>query len=97
MNDPALSALLERLETLLTGAGEARWADRVGAWAIEFSRLEPGSPEFQQQVRQVLGVFAGMGSFQDVVLQDRSGVRPENAEFSAARGELFEALRQRIR
>lgn len=51
----------------------------------------------QGLVREILGLFGGMGSFQDMVLQDASGVLPQQDEFDRLRTELFQQARRELR
>jgi hypothetical protein len=61
-------------------------------------RLAQGSAEARSAAaRSVLRLYAGMGSFGDLVLQGPSGVRPEQAEFDRMRHRLFEAARDALR
>lgn len=96
------AAVTEQLETLLTRttvlvleAGEDRWAHALTALAAQ-ARRAGGDAEAQRVVRSVLGLYAGAGSFSDLVLQNRDGVRPEQAELDPLRQRLFEAVRQRL-
>ena len=87
-----LAVELQRTADLLRGAGEPRWADglaRLGA------RCRTDRP--RDVVGDVLGLYAGMGSFSDLVLQDEAGVRPEQQELDRRRDAVFELARRALR
>lgn len=88
-----LEVLLTRLSVLLEEADEQRWRRSLSALAGD-ARQADDDVEAQRVVRSVLGPYGGMGSFSDVVLQDPSGVRPEQAEFHRLRLRLFEEARR---
>lgn len=87
--------VLERLATLLGHAGEGRWERSLQSLAAQWTAA--ANPEQRQQViRAVLGMYGGMGSFSDVVLQDAGGVRPEMAEFHSLRSRLWEIAQDHL-
>src|SRR5512133_2364412 len=90
--DP-LSALLVRLARLLDRAQEQRWAQSM--WQLaDAAAAASGTQERQEVVRRVLALYGGMGSFNDVVLQDERGVMPEQVELDELRSRLFETARE---
>ncbi|WP_376771292.1 DUF6966 domain-containing protein [Rhizomonospora bruguierae] len=59
-----------------------------------------GEDEERQRsvIREILTLYqGGMGSFQDYVLQDSSGVRPEHQRFDDLRRRLFVAAVEKLR
>ena len=88
----SLAVELERTADLLRTAGEPRWADGVARLAAR-CRTDPP----REVVGVVLGLHAGMGSFSDLVLQDESGVRPEQQELDRRRDAVFELARAALR
>lgn len=89
--DP-LRDLLSRLAQLLAGADEPRWSQSMSRLA-ERAAATPGSAERREVIREVLSLYGGMGSFNDVVLQDARGVLPEQPELDQLRSRLFETAR----
>jgi hypothetical protein len=84
-----LAAILTAVIRLLAQGGEAAWATRLQG--ILDRLLEGGSATSQQAaIREILVLYQqGMGGLQDVVLQNTSGVLPEQgtqAEHRRARG-----------
>ena len=84
-----LRAIVAELQRILVPL-EPRWA---GAMQQLTSRLDAGSLTTHEAAREVLQFYRGLGSFNDVVLQDRDGVRPEQFEFDRLRDRLFELSR----
>jgi hypothetical protein len=92
----AIEKTLLQLATLLESVGELRRAETPRSLASEIS--EAGADdEYQAAVRKVVRLFGGMGSFQDVILQTRQGVRPEQAEFERLLDRLFQETKQEVR
>ena len=87
-----LRAILLQLADVLDPS-EPRWAHAMRGFA---ARLASGSESPGDVARDILGIFAGMGSFSDVVLQDRSGVKPEQSQLDALRSSLFRTARQSL-
>lgn len=88
------SGLLIAIADLLTQAGEARVAQVFGNLAedVQAARDTESSREV---LRRALALYSGgMGSFQDLVLQNASGVLPEQAELDTLRRALFEEARR---
>lgn len=86
----AVAEDLADLIRLLRSVGEDRWSGR-----LERIRAEMCDSEVPQRetVRQVLALFGGMGSFQDLVLQNSAGALPEQRELDRIRDRLFEHVR----
>ena len=86
-------ATLLRVAELLNGHGDDSWTRAFIQWARDYDH----SPEsVMQEVRRI---FGGMGSFNDIVLHDPSGVplQSENNELDRLRSHLWEACRGRTR
>jgi hypothetical protein len=96
MRSSAIEKTLLDLAALLESVHEVRIAETPRRLASAISEAR-GEDEYQAAVRKVIRLFAGMGSFQDVVLQTREGVRPEQAEFERLRDRLFQEAKQEVR
>lgn len=83
-----LLSTLERLHVLLA-EHEPRWAESM-ARLNERAEEATSTHEAREVVSDVLSLYAGMGSFNDLVLQDRTGVLPEQRELSRLRALLYE-------
>jgi hypothetical protein len=83
-----MAETLAALASYLRTAGQLRWSARIAAFQC---RLLSGDREdVQSAVREILSLYtAGMGGFQDLVLQDRSGVLPEQQAFGELQSRLF--------
>ena len=92
-----LLALLLRLAELLDHAGEARTSAVLRHLADGLEGQSPGTEGRRAVVRQILRLYGGMGSFQDLVLQDAGGVRPEQRDLQSLRHQLFEEARTELR
>lgn len=97
---PALSPdqlvdVLDRLAQLLDRAREPRWAQSMSQLK-DAAMATSGTPERQDVVRRILAFYGGMGSFNDVVLQNERGVMPEQGEFDELRSQLFEVARDEL-
>lgn len=93
-----LAALIELLE----GVGEpfASYADGLRRLDLQVEEARHrDSPELlQYAVRDILGLYGGMGSFADLILQTPQGAAlPEQREFYALQNQLFEAARDELR
>ena len=82
--DP-LVRLLVTISELLETADEARWGRRLRQLAATAG--QEGSPSRRSFVSEVLALFGGMGSFNDLVLQNRHGVLPQQRELDRLRFE----------
>jgi len=84
--DKSIFEILNELITLLEMHGEHSWAYGFRNSMNEF-HFSP--TEAKSKIRRVYG---GMGSFNDLVLQDKTGFLPaENEELSRLRHELYAA------
>lgn len=91
---PVLSTILRLLE-LLHREGESRWSAILLARAQALT--DARTPEERaEQVRQVLLLFGGMGSFNDFVLQNADGVKPGNPALDVLRSQLFAAATEAL-
>jgi len=92
MSEASLALVLQAIADLLLDSGEARIALRLRMLATQ--SLDARDIDEQREVaRRVLALYGGMGSFQDLVLQDDDGVRAEQAVFDRLRKRLFETAR----
>lgn len=89
--DPGLRSTVRQLEDLLQAEGEQFWSRKLRRARIE---LETGPrPEVIRGIAlRLLGMFGGMGSFNDLVLYDESGIRPSQDQFDDLRHRLYELL-----
>lgn len=93
--EDSVEGLLASLAELLNRCDEGPWATRLGGLAADLAAAGDG-PEREHVVRAVLRLYGGMGSFSDLVLQDRAAPRPEQATFDRMRTELFERARDEL-
>jgi hypothetical protein len=96
MKPRSIETTLLELAALLESVDEVRLAETPRMLASHISEAR-GEDEYKTAVREVIRLFGGMGSFQDVVLQTGKGVRPEQAEFARLRDRLFQEAKQEIR
>lgn len=96
MNAQRIVDLLEQMIAILSSTGHSDWAPALESLRDEIELSATDSAKYRNAVRSGLALYGGMGSFQDLVLQDRTGVRPEQPEFAALRGDLFIALRNEL-
>lgn len=96
MTGDSLVDLLRAAAKLLAEAGEARPAQHLYELAARASGASDDEAR-QEVVRDVLALYGGMGSFQDLVLQDERGVRPEQPALDRLRAQLFEVARDELR
>lgn len=80
---------LRALSSLLYRTGEPRWAALLGSLAEEAATPRPAD-ERRQLLVTVLGLYRGMGGLDDLVLQDASGVRPEQPALDDLRRQLHD-------
>lgn len=85
--------LLSDLATLLSDANEIGYARRISSILDALKESLGDRGREQATIRGILALYGGMGSFQDLVLQDSNGVRPEQNEFDRLRRQLFEEAR----
>lgn len=91
--DP-LVGLLSRISEILESVGEPQWARQLRGLAAAAGAEDPSAQ--RALAADVLALFKGMGSFNDIVLQNKRGVLPEQGEFDRLRSELFEAARGQL-
>jgi hypothetical protein len=91
-----VAELLQQLTDFLERVGEGAVARGMHDLATE-ARSAASETDRRKVVQKVLALYRGMGSLQDLVLQDSVGVRPEQAELDALRSALFDEARQQIR
>jgi hypothetical protein len=96
MRPRAIEKTLLELAAVLESVDEVRLAETPRTLAAHLSEAN-GEDEYQTAVREVIRLFGGMGSFQDVVLQTGKGVRPEHAEFARLLDRLFQETKQEVR
>jgi hypothetical protein len=90
-----LAATLTAIIQLLTQGGETAWASRLQG--ILDQLLDDAATSQQLALREILVLYQqGFGGFQDVVLQDSSGVLPEQHDLDVLRHRLFEAARRQL-
>lgn len=90
LNERVVPLLLE-IRELVEACGQARWAGLFAHLAEDAAAA--GTESEGREVLQRIGqLFGGMGSFNDLVLQDRQGVRPEQQRLDALRTALYEAV-----
>lgn len=89
--------LLRSILALLTTANETRWIPAIQQRIARFVAVDLDMTEYQDAIRDGLKLFGGMGSFQDLVLQNESGVTADQPELSRLRHELFVALKAELR
>lgn len=83
--------LLQEIQELVEACGQARWAGLFAHLAGDATAA--GTESERRDVLHRIGqLFGGMGSFNDLVLQDRQGVRPEQQRLDALRTDLYEAV-----
>lgn len=82
--------LLDAIIEVLRHNGEPGWADSMSGVAGELRRTQRQDPEaYRDELRRLLQVYAGMGSFSDVVLQNSQGVLSAHTQFDRMRAALF--------
>jgi hypothetical protein len=95
VNDPSdVLVTVERIVSILESAGSS-WADsiaKVGAAVAASTSPE----ELTSNVKLLLSMYGGMGSFNDVVLQSRAGVSPDQPELDRLRSLLYQQARELI-
>ncbi|MFI0423880.1 DUF6966 domain-containing protein [Spongiactinospora sp. 9N601] len=84
---------LDRMSALLKGTSEPGLARELTGLAAAVRVFRADSDERQALIRKILRMYGGMGSLQDVVLQNTAGVLPQNMEFDRLRRALFALAR----
>ena len=85
-----MTSVLDALSNLLARSGQPRWSSLMAVLAQE-ARDASTAHERRAVVQQVMRLFAGMGSLNDLVLQDARGVRPEQHLLDELREDLYRA------
>ena len=85
-----LLEVLSDLVVVLSDANQSRYSRAISSIHDALGDAQGDRPREQAVIRQILSLYGGMGSFQDLVLQDSNGVRPEQDEFDRLRHRLFE-------
>lgn len=88
---PHLLSTLERLRVVLA-EHEPRWATSM-ARLHEHARGAASPEQAREVLGDVLSIFAGAGSLNDLVIQDGAGVLPEQRELSRLSAELYAEAR----
>lgn len=85
----ALTIALHDAAALLGRVDEPRWSAGLAALA---TRLEDSDEpqDRREALADLLGLYAGVGSLNDLVLQDAAGVRQEQAELERLKSRIFE-------
>jgi len=86
--DP-VELLLRQLSDLLSKNGEPTWAEAFEGFANQYKE----APEATKA--NIRSLFGGMGSFNDFVLYDTSGIPPrsENEDLDQLRSQLYALCR----
>jgi len=92
-----LLAVLVDLVALLSSASQGRYSKGISSIYDALWDAQGDRAREQAVIREILSLYGGMGSFQDLVLQDAHGVRPEQDEFDRLRHRLFEEARAALR
>lgn len=83
-SEERIEELLSQITDLLNGFGQERWGRTMGRLLAEF-RCAP-----VDTARRIQSMYAGMGSFNDIVLWVDGGMpRLENEKLDRMRSELF--------
>lgn len=95
-----LAELVGEIRDLLATTGETGWSRSFAQIALQLEQArqleqaqqpgEAGPGARQEVVRGILHNYGGMGSFNDVVLQNSSGVLPEQHRLDQLRSELYQ-------
>jgi alkylation response protein AidB-like acyl-CoA dehydrogenase len=92
-----LLEVLSDLAVLLSAANQSGYSRGISSIHDALRDAHGDRAREQAIVRRILSLNGGMGSFQDLVLQDPDGVRPEQDEFDRLRHRLFEGARAALR
>jgi hypothetical protein len=85
-----LLAVLSDLGVVLSDANQGRYSSGLSSIHDALRDAQGDRAREQAVIRQILSLYGGMGSFQDLVLQDSNGVRPEQDEFDRLRHRVFQ-------
>jgi hypothetical protein len=94
MNRERIIDVLGAILAVLRSASELRWTRAIEGHLAAVEGAVPETSGYQEAMRAILALFGGMGSFQDLVLQDATGVLPEQTELASLRHHLFELCRE---
>jgi hypothetical protein len=93
---PAMDKTLLALARLLRRHDERLWADSCERLAADAADAATAG-ERSNVARAVLRLYqSGIGGLQDVVLQDRGNVAPDQGRLDSLRSELFERAREQL-
>ena len=92
-----LLEVLNDLVVLLSGANQRTYSRGISSIHDALRDSQGDRAREQAVIREILALYGGMGSFQDLVLQDSDGMRPEQDEFDRLRHRLFEEARAALR
>lgn len=92
-----LLEVLSDLVLLLSDANQIRYARGISSVHDALRDAQGDRAREQAVIREILSLYGGMGSLQDLVLQDSNGVRSEQDEFDRLRHRLFEETRAALR
>ncbi|PZG51345.1 hypothetical protein C1I98_08960 [Spongiactinospora gelatinilytica] len=81
------------MSALLNETGEPGLAREPAGLAAAVRVSGPTQTSVRRSSGKILRMYGGMGSLQDIVLQNAAGVLPENAEFDRLRRALFALAR----
>lgn len=91
-----LGSLLLAIGALLESVEEAAIARTLRNLAARWEDAD--NPESQREVvGRLLALYAGMGSFQDLVVQNANGLLPEQSRLEALRRALYAEAAKQIR
>lgn len=77
-------------------ADEPRWSGGLSRLAQRL-RAASAAETHHEVVKDVLSIYAGIERFDDLVLQDAAGVRPEDRELDRLRRSIYEAATEAVR
>ena len=84
-------SIIKKIIELLVSVGESNWADAFKSFERRLDNLE--SESLQTLRSDILRVYGGMGSFNDLVLYKEEQVLiKENQDLDKLRMELFDVL-----
>ena len=86
-----------KLYVLLEKCNEPEWANHMKMISESLTMHSIEDNEKQRVYREILHLFGGMGSFQDLVLHTGDNMVDDNRVFDALRKELFEAARNQLK
>ncbi|QRP49053.1 hypothetical protein [Amycolatopsis sp. FDAARGOS 1241] len=85
-------AVLSDIRDVLDVTMESEWKQTFSRYENLLRRSVDDAAARQRIIREMLRLYGGMNSFNDLVLQDSRGARPENAELDRLRHELHGKL-----